>query len=188
MSDVTTAEMRWRRLDVPGRDVASLVRERAGWRLQGTATFEHDGDPCELRYEVRCDAAWITSSASVRGRIGSRAVAVDLAADEGRRWLENGVELPAVAGCLDVDLAFTPATNLLPIRRLSLSTGREAEARAAWLSFPALEIELLVQRYVRIGARTYRYESDGGRFGRELEVDENGFATRYEGRWEAEVG
>ena len=41
-------------------------------------------------------------------------------------WFANGVEQDNVAGCLDLDLGFTPATNLFAIRRLSLKVGQRA--------------------------------------------------------------
>jgi len=86
-------------------------------------------------------------------------------------------------GCVDLDLAFTPATNLIPVRRLALHVGESAPARAAWLSFPELALEPLDQEYRRTGPSTYRYGADG--FDSELEVDDAGFIVRYPGRWEA---
>ena len=40
---------------------------------------------------------------------------------------------PEYSDCVDVDLSFTPATNTLPIRRLGLDIGEEAEIHVAWL-------------------------------------------------------
>jgi hypothetical protein len=99
----------------------------------------------------------------------------------------NAVSCPAVRGCVDIDLGFSPATNLLPIRRLALNIGKEAEVRAAWLSFPALTFEVLPQVYRRVGETTYRYESGGGTFVRELQVNAVGFVTSYPGLWQAEA-
>ena len=44
---------------------------------------------------------------------------------------------PAVSGCIDVALGFTPATNLLSIRRLALAVGARAEVTVAWFASPA---------------------------------------------------
>jgi hypothetical protein len=114
-------------------------------------------------------------------------VALDLAADEGRHWQLNDVQCPAVAGCLDIDLSFSPATNLLPIRRLGLSVAGAADVRAAWLGFPTLALEPLDQLYERIGPTTYRYATADGQFRRELEVNAAGFVTQYPGLWRAEA-
>jgi uncharacterized protein len=43
--------------------------------------------------------------------------------------------LKSVADCVDVDLGFTPATNLIVLRGLSLKIGQRAQAPAAYLSF-----------------------------------------------------
>jgi uncharacterized protein len=108
--------------------------------------------------------------------------------DSDQRWRLNGIEQPIVAGCLDVDLSFTPATNFLAIRRLGLAIGQAADVTAAWLRFPELTLEPLAQRYARQGERHYRYESDGGNFVADLAVDEMGFVTQYPQLWQAETG
>jgi uncharacterized protein len=176
----------WRRLDLPGHEIARLARRDHGWELSGTAIFTDGGDPCRLDYVIKCDAAWHTRSAVVSGMIGPRVVDLRVAIDEGR-WRVDEVEQPAVAGCIDIDLGFSPSTNLLPIRRLALPPGAHADVRAAWLPFPALVFEPLPQVYRREGARSYRYESGGGTFVRMLQVDDSGFVISYPGIWEAEV-
>jgi hypothetical protein len=106
--------------------------------------------------------------------------------DEKKRWQINGLEAPTVRGCADIDLGFSPSTNLLPIRRLSLAVGEDVNIEAAWLSFPALQFEPLQQVYVREKENIYRYESAGGRFKRTLELNSSGFVTNYPGLWLAE--
>ena len=95
---------------------------------------------------------------------------------------------PAVQGCVDLDLNFSPSTNLLPIRRLSLEVGQEAEVRAAWLRFPSFKLEPHSQVYRRLDEFTYRYSSRGGEFVADLTVNECGLVTTYPGLWEAETG
>ena len=86
-----------------------------------------------------------------------------------------------------MDLSFSPATNLLPIRRLDLDEGQEAQVRAAWLHFPSFRLEPLDQVYRRIGETTYSYQSAGGSFVAEMEVDEAGLVTCYPGYWQMEA-
>ena len=54
---------------------------------------------------------------------------------------------------------------------------------AVWVRFPELTIEPLPQRYGRLAERRYRYESAGGAFAAEIEVDDLGLVTTYEGGW-----
>jgi uncharacterized protein len=100
------------------------------------------------------------------------------------RPVPAAIEIPAVAGCLDVDLAFTPATNILPLRRLGLAVGESRELTAAWVRFPDLSVEPLAQRYTRLDERRMRYESRGGSFTADLEVDELGLVVSYPPLWE----
>ena len=180
----TDAHRLWRRLDLPGHEVARLVRRDEGWDLAGTAVFAGP-EPCRLDYVVRCDRGWHTRSAVVTGTIGRQPVDVRVEV-EARRWRANGVEQPALSGCVDIDLGFSPSTNLLPIRRLGLDVGGRAEITAAWLPFPSLAVAPLSQVYEREGPRSYRYESAGGAFTRVLEIDDEGLVVRYPGIWEAE--
>jgi uncharacterized protein len=177
----------WNRLDSPGHDSARLSHESPHWRIAGTAVFAREQRPCRLDYAVACDAAWRTTSARISGWWGHEIIDIELTVDAARTWRMNGIECPAVKGCLDVDLHFTPATNTLPIRRLQLAIGRESSVRAAWLS-PDFSMRPLEQVYRRTGANTYRYESDGGTFTADLELNEAGLVTRYEALWESEAG
>jgi hypothetical protein len=176
-----------RRLDLPGHEAIRVAFHEPFWQLGGMAVFAQEGSACRLEYAVACDAAWRTLRASVSGWIGSRRIRVNLVASSDRVWVLNGRTSPEVSGCMDVDLAFTPATNLLAIRRLNLQPGQEATVRAAWLAFPSLTLEPLDQIYRRTGERSYHYEARGGRFVAELEVNAAGFVTRYPGLWEAEA-
>ncbi len=98
--------------------------------------FAHDGRACRLDYLVVCDASWQTLSGRVAGWVGEVEVEIELAADAARGWRVSGEECQEVSGCTDLDLNFSPSTNLLPIRRLGLDVGQETEVRAAWLRFP----------------------------------------------------
>ncbi|HSF07028.1 MAG TPA: putative glycolipid-binding domain-containing protein [Methylomirabilota bacterium] len=181
------AAILWRRLDQPGHESARLGVHQSGWALSGTAVFAHEQQPCRLDYEVVCDAAWRTVSGRVAGWVGNRTVEIAIAVDAARRWWLNGDECLEVAGSADLDLNFSPSTNLLPIRRLSLAIGAQADVRAAWLRFPGFTLEPLAQVYRRIDVTTYRYESAGGRFTAELLVNTAGFVTRYASFWQAEA-
>jgi hypothetical protein len=182
---IRTAAILWRRVDAPGHESARVAARDGGWQLAGSSVFAHEGRPVRLDYAIACDAAWHTRSARVTGWIGAREVDVQIAVEAGR-WRLGGAECPPVAGCVDLDLNFSPSTNLLPIRRLALAPGQEAEVRAAWLRFPSLTLEPLDQRYRRLDATTYHYESGGGAFVRTLTVDAAGFVIRYPDFFEPE--
>jgi hypothetical protein len=112
---------------------------------------------------------------------------MDLAVRPDKSWQLNKTDQPEVAGCIDLDLNFSPSTNLLPIRRLELAVGQRAQVQAAWLRFPSFTLERLIQVYRRIDETTYGYESGGGSFITELNVDSTGFVTNYPAIWRADA-
>ena len=185
--DLRTAIL-WRRLDQPGHDAAVLSETAAGAVIEGTAVFSESGRPCRLDYRVVCDAAWRTISARIMGSLDVTSIDVAIDADATRSWTLNGQPRPAVHGCDDVDLSFSPATNLLPIRRSRLAVGQRVAVRAAWLRFPNLTLEVLDQTYERVSESRYRYESRGGSFVAMLETNAAGLVTRYPGLWIEETG
>ena len=178
----------WRRLDVPGHDTATLRLTGTGAVLSGMAVFL-GGAPTALRYTVRCDGSWHTVDATVHGWRGFEAVDLRLRRDQAGEWTLNEVPCPQVSGCPDLDLSFTPATNLLPLRRLDLAAGQAAEVRSAWLEWPDIRLTPLVQRYACRAPGVYDYESDlpgAAPFRGRLRTQPAGWVLDYAGLWRAE--
>ena len=76
----------------------------------------------------------------------------------------------------------TPSTNTSVIRRLKLPMEGTAELTAAWVRFPGLTVEPLRQRYTRVSAHGYLYESlreEGVVFQARIDVDSHGLVERY---------
>lgn len=176
----------WRGIFFPGHEYAAVSESDSRWAIDGVAVFMHERKPCRLQYTVQCDRMWNTQAAGVSGWVGERSIDVELKVDADHNWLLNGIEQPAMRGCIDADLNFSPSTNLLPIRRLNLEVGQEAPVSAAWLRFPSFKLERLDQIYRRVDQNTYRYESDGGQFAAELKVNDFGLVTSYPDLWEEE--
>jgi hypothetical protein len=182
--------MHWRRLDGVGREHARIQQLPGGWQLTGDLEVEESGVAARFRYRVDCDAEWRTLAALVEGEAGGPPIRFALIADAAGNWREDGQMLSTVAGALDVDLGFTPATNTLPIRRLALAIGESAPVTSAWIRFPELRLEALEQTYTREAARIYRYVAavDGAPFTARLDTDDYGRVVHYEGLWAADTG
>jgi uncharacterized protein len=163
-----------------GSEVCSLERVDPGWRMRGTVLTHEADKPMELRYAVSVDSTWATTGVEVL---------VAVAGSDPRELAEvsdvwAGTERPPrYSDCVDVDLSFTPATNTLPIRRLGLDIGEEAEIHVAWLVWPELSVQRVLQRYARLAEDRYRYAQD--EFEAELTVDRHGLVLEYEGLWHA---
>ncbi len=177
----------WRRRDTTGHEYARLSRNDGGWQLTGVALFQHEQQPCQLDYAIVCDEQWLTKSGRVNGWVGEKPIDIEVSVDASATWRINGTECPDVAGSTDLDLNFSPSTNLMPVRRLNLTIGSEAQVIAAWLRFPEFTLKPLEQIYRRIGDLSYRYESAGGTFVAKLQVNATGFVTSYPGHWVAET-
>lgn len=174
----------WRRADGSGLERFELCAADDGWLFRGTILAMDGGRTFEASYRLSCDDRWRTRGAQVSLRANGSERELALTA-EGGRWLVDGREHPALRGALDVDLAWTPATNSLPIRRLSLPIGaRSGSIVAAWVRFPELTVEPLPQEYERLSESRYRYSSRGGAFVAVLEVDRHGVVHDYEGLWQ----
>ena len=179
-------EILWRGIFWAGHEYCAVYDEAAHWFIEGAAVFLHERQPCRLEYLIECDDTWTTQSARVSGWVGKKSIDIEIKADPDRNWFFNGSEQPNVKGCTDVDLNFSPSTNLLPIRRLNLDLGHESSVSAAWLRFPSFELERLDQVYRRVDQSTYRYASTGDLFFTVLKVNAFGLVTKYPKLWEEE--
>ncbi|TGQ70878.1 hypothetical protein EN829_000260 [Mesorhizobium sp. M00.F.Ca.ET.186.01.1.1] len=179
------ASILWRRLDLDGHDACMLSQIDGGYCLKGQAVFVQDGEPCCLAYEAICDAGWRTRSARVDGFLGTRGLHYAVERDSGDRWTLNGEPQHGVAGLVDVDLGFTPASNLLAIRRFGLAIGAATLAPAAYLTFPELALMRLEQTYRRLDTTRYAYTAAMFGYDEVLDVSPHGFVVDYPGLWRA---
>src|SRR4051812_13797400 len=80
----------WRRLDMPGHEIAELERAGEGWELRGLALLAHDGQPCRFEYRIECDAGWRTLGLSVHGQVGGRSLTLQLTRSAHGEWHADG--------------------------------------------------------------------------------------------------
>lgn len=180
--------MFWRRLDAPGHDACRLVTDRDGHELSGTAIFHERGAVARLDYTVVCDAAWRTRAGRVRGWLGARELDVRIERSNRGVWKLDGRVVRGLDACFDLDFGFTPATNVLQLRRVGLRVGERAEVPVAWFDVASRGLELVSQLYTRRASRTYAYESPRFDYSALLHVDAAGFVTSYPRLWRAETG
>jgi uncharacterized protein len=166
-----------------GFEVARLAPvENGAHRIEGVSSGEDEGLAWGLRYTLLVDATWATRQLHLEGLAEDADWTLDLEADGAGRWRRDGAAAPELDGCVDVDLATTVLTNLLPIRRFGLSVEGRADLDAVWIGTPAgREVEPMPQRYERLGPRLYRYSSVGTDFSADLEIDEFGLVVAYPG-------
>jgi hypothetical protein len=122
----------------------------------------------------------------VKGWIGSAAVDFAIARGTGGNWTLNEEVTPGLAHCIDLDLGFTPSTNLLQLRRLHLEQGESGDAPAAWLDVGEESLTPLVQHYERRSDTGYWYRAPRFGYAEMLLVTTDGFVSLYPNCWQSE--
>jgi hypothetical protein len=106
-----------------------------------------------------------------------------LGVDPAGRWGEiNGGRRPELDGCTAVELACTPFTTTLPIRRLRIEVGDTAEVLVARVDHETLAVTPERRHYTRLTLDRWRYEDTSGAT-TELDVDEHGLVRDHPGRF-----
>lgn len=141
-------------------------------------------EPFRIRYRVRCDASWTVRRVEI-GTLGTE-VGIEIEHDGGGNWTENGELAPEFGGCYDVDIAVTPFTNTIPIRRLDLDSDESAVIRVVYIDVPAMTAGSVEQRYTCLeplnsNGGLFRYEGLDSGFTAELPIDSDGVVLDYPG-------
>ncbi len=169
----------WRRIDAPGHDACRLEEGPSGWSLNGAAVFLHGGEPANLSYTVSCDRAWRTLCGRIAGAVGGRAVDFVIHRRGDRAWTLNGERVDGLDHLDDLDLSFTPATNLLQIRRIQLPVREPIRLPAAWFDFDSSALKELEQIYERRSECALYYQAPSVGYEGLLELAPNGFIRAF---------
>ncbi|OOG72576.1 transcriptional regulator [Sinorhizobium sp. A49] len=175
--------VRWRPLEGEGLERLTLTStdttDGAVIRAVGVLIGNRGGTPYGVRYRIDCDAGWLVRKLMVDTTDGR---SLHLRSDHPGRWATAaGLALPEFDGCIDIDLAGTPFTNTLPIRRLGLDR-RSGTTRLKMLYVPFDTFEPVVdgQHYTCLDDfRLYRYEAEDRSFTADLPVDKDGLVIDY---------
>jgi len=161
--------------------------------------------PYRLDFELAAGGDWVTRrlSLSVLGDGWTRTLVLER--DEVGGWsgtrATDGSPPPAVddsaptdivepaavpAHVLDVDVQWSPVTNVMPVRRLGIDRVASAGTfTMAWVSVPSLAMKLDVQHYTLLGVHDgdvcARFESGDGFFAAVIRCDRDGVALEYPG-------
>jgi uncharacterized protein len=161
----------WMGLEEWLAEVATVELEPDGVRAAGTQL----GELYRAHYELDARGDWITR----RLRVDVPGTGtLELAHDGDGAWTVDGAARPDLDGALDCDLAFSPLTNLMPIRRHALyERAGAADFAMAWVSLPDLAVTRSEQRYEHVRPGLVRFSS--GDFTADLELDADGLVKTY---------
>jgi hypothetical protein len=137
-------------------------------------------EPYRLDYHLDVPSGWVTRRLDVDASGGGWRRRLILERDGAGAWSVNGERDPRLDGALDCDLAFSPLTNVMPIRRHELHARAEShDFVMAWVSVPDLQVHRSSQRYEHVSEGVVRYVALDGDFTAELELDDDGLVVRY---------
>lgn len=175
----------WRRMDVEGHDACRFEAAEGLYRISGHAVYLEDGVPASLSYQLLCDSDFSSHSAYVSGWVGSSVVEARIERSSDGQWMLNQTEIAGLDSLLDIDLGFTPATNLSQIRRVFSGTQLEASIPVVWFDLSEERLVEVAQSYRRIGERSFSYSSSAFAYAATIEVNESGFILEYPELWKA---
>ncbi|NIF56312.1 MULTISPECIES: putative glycolipid-binding domain-containing protein [Burkholderiaceae] len=171
-------ELRWASEEGDGIEHLMFDARDDGFAVESVVVGQRYGKTYGLHYRVRCDTQWRTRHAWLKIVGGGE---LELHGDGAGRWHDgHGLTLGALEGCIDIDIAATPLTNTLPIRRLKLAKGERRPIEVAYVSTPELQVTRAEQAYTCIEPdREYRYEGLFRDFTADMRVDRDGLVIDY---------
>jgi hypothetical protein len=160
---------RWQTWDGAADEELTLRWENEGWTATGEVGRER------VTYVLRLSPTW-----QVRQFLLFRDLEQPdlwLATDGHARWGEvNGAHRPELDGCRDIELACTPFTRTLPIRRLPIEVGDETDLEVIEVDVETLAVVPSRRRYARVGDRRWRHEEPATGVVSSFDVDPYGLA------------
>lgn len=194
----------WVKDDPAGMEQAELTVSAGG--LAGTSVaFGSVPVPYRLDLDLGAGADWVTRRLALTATGDGWTRSLLLERDAAGVWTgsrsADGSQPPAVeasvpadtvepsgvpAHVLDVDVQWSPVTNLMPVRRLGLDrAGSTGTFTMAWISVPSLAVTLDDQSYTLLGVDDgdicARFESGDGFFTAVIRCDADGVALNYPG-------
>jgi hypothetical protein len=171
----------WSPADRPGFEHLQLRAEDGGYVAKSIVLGIDGETPFRLQYKIKTNQHWRTRKVWVRAATPVNENEQTLRSDGRGNWRNaDGMDLPALRDCLDVDITVTPFTNTLPINRLRLIPGQSVDIRVVYVVAPSLAISASAQRYSRLGPdHDILFESPAHDFTALLPIDGDGLVLDY---------
>ncbi|RZT83528.1 hypothetical protein EV383_0333 [Pseudonocardia sediminis] len=179
----------WQSDDGVGLESARVLLNGGGFRAVGRMIRDVDGCVFTASYRLAVGDDGAVQRLVVDAASAEREKSLTINRSADGDWLVDdgsGNTRLSVGGALDVDLAFSPVFNTIPIRRLDLHREESQHTiPVAFVSLPDLTVELAEQTYRTVsagagGAPAVVGFSAGG-FAAEITVDDDGLVLDYPG-------
>jgi hypothetical protein len=174
----------WSSLQSPGMEQLRLRLDPEENAARGILFGVEEGRPFRLQYKLKWRSDWRVRKVAIESHTAEGMIERNLRSDGRGHWqTDEGGHLPELDGCIDIDIAATPFTNVFPVRRLDLTPGQSAEIRVLYVEPPSLTIKAVTQRYRCLERSPDRhrvtYEGYPSGFKAELALDADGLVIDY---------
>jgi len=176
--------VRWRSVHAPGMEHLRLWQDAETIHCEGVVIGERDGAEFGFFYRLVLDDTWHVRLVEIH-RAGPAPTLI-MQSDRHGKWTDNhGLQVDVLDGCLDLDIAATPFTNSIALRRLDLAEGESADVMAAYIRADDFDVHPVAQRYTCLEAgRRYRYEGGVRDVDTVLVLGDDGLVAVYPDRFE----
>jgi hypothetical protein len=153
-------------------DTAIIVRsEIEGWAGQKAVYAE---------YVLTLNLDWTVREIEIDFTTGTEQHSYCFTRHASGQWTDKeGTLYRKFNECSFVDISLTPFTNTLPLKGITFTPGEAEQVEVLYFDILNNEVRTDVQRYTKINTANYHFENDGGNFSVEIEIDADGFVTRY---------
>ncbi|MFP9139065.1 putative glycolipid-binding domain-containing protein [Devosia sp. XGJD_8] len=168
--------IRWRGLDPATLEHCHVISTPRDTRIRGTVITPAYG----LFYRIKLDDSEHVRTVRLERTDGAT---LELFSDGAGNWSDDRAEpLPALRGCIDIDIWPTPLTNSLPLWRCQWQIGAAQRFAMAWIDADAMTVKRSEQVYTQLDATQFRFQSAD--FERVLDVDADRLVVTYPGLFE----
>lgn len=169
----------WQALQWTGLEYFTLTAISEGFLAEGQLVGVYEDGPYNMHYRLHIDTQWHIREVLIHANKATKAK-VHLTADGRGQWYnQNGLMLPELAGCIDVDLTLSPFTNTLPIRRLRFLPKKPQRIMVVYLDLPTERIRSVEQLYTQLTTDCYQFHQPALSFSADLSIDADGLVIDY---------
>ena len=136
--------------------------------------------PILIEYHLIISGNWLIKEVEIKSLLAHKNIT--LKSGSNGKWYDvDNQEIPELDGCLDIDIAITPFTNTLPIKRLGNSLKQRTKITVLYFDIDNWCFKKVEQNYTKLTDNLYKYEGVFRNFVADLPIDDYGFVTTYPG-------
>jgi hypothetical protein len=171
----------WKResVDTTTIETLRLIKVYNDYSIKSIVNGTLAGKPLLIEYRISIDKTWNVKTVEIESKLND-SLKISLKTDSIGKWFNNdNQEIKELNGCIDIDIAITPFTNTLPIRRLGSILKERTKINVLYFDIASWSFKKVEQYYTMLDSNLYKYEGAFRNFTANLPTDNYGFVTSY---------